>query len=421
MTTTAQSTDTEPSQLARMGAPARDGGDRHRRRQRHRPGHRHPRRPAGTDGSGLGYQPGWCPAHRRAAGGVSSSIAPFVADVADGATVQSAMQATTEQLGAPTLLVNNAGPTAIGTNLDFGQAVDAALGSVQKVTEAFLAANPGPGASVVNISAVSGSVTGGTGNDPPGFGWYAAAKAGILGYTRWCATEIATSCRFNAIAPGGPIETPRNRAFLDSPGMVERIRRNPMRRPGTATELAAGILFSGLPPPVTSTGSAHHRRRPHAHRRLTRCLSRPGRGAPRARAAPTRTGDRTVTDADAKSERPADLSDAELEELFERCSNRGRWGDDDRARHAEPDRRGGAPSRCGPGPRGRGTLARQAHAGGRQHDRAASGGGPTAGAARRPHGDRCRSSDLARLAANPHRHPWPRLLQGTRLQRRASQ
>jgi hypothetical protein len=36
-----------------------------------------------------------------------------------------------------------------------------------------------------------------------------------------------------------------------------------------------------------------------------------------------------VTDTDAKSERPADLSDVELEELFERCSNRGRWGDDD--------------------------------------------------------------------------------------------
>jgi 3-oxoacyl-[acyl-carrier protein] reductase len=115
------------------------------------------------------------------------------------------------------------------------------------VTEAFLAANPGPGASVVNISAVSGSVTGGTGNDPPGFGWYAAAKAGILGYTRWCATELATTCRFNAIAPGGPIETPRNRAFLDSPGMAERIRRNPMRRPGTAAELAAGILFLWSP------------------------------------------------------------------------------------------------------------------------------------------------------------------------------
>jgi hypothetical protein len=47
--------------------------------------------------------------------------------------------------------------------------------------------------------------------------------------------------------PAGPIATPRNRAFLDSPGMVERINRNPMRRPGRPEELAAGILFLWSP------------------------------------------------------------------------------------------------------------------------------------------------------------------------------
>ncbi len=181
------------------------------------------------------------------AGKHGPAILPFVADVSSGAAVEDAMHATVEQLGNPALLVNNAGPTAIGNTLDFSAAVDAAVGSVQKMTEAFLATGAGPGASVVNISAVAGSIAGGTSNDPPGFGWYPAAKAGILGYTRWCATEFARQCRFNAIAPGGPIETPRNRAFLDSPGMVERINRNPMRRPGTAEELAAGILFLWSP------------------------------------------------------------------------------------------------------------------------------------------------------------------------------
>jgi NAD(P)-dependent dehydrogenase (short-subunit alcohol dehydrogenase family) len=115
------------------------------------------------------------------------------------------------------------------------------------VTQAFLATEPPPGASVVNIAAVAGPIAGGTGNDPPDFGWYPAAKAGILGYTRWCATELGRRCRFNAIAPGGPIATPRNRAFLDSPGMVERINRNPMRRPGRPEELAAGFLFLWSP------------------------------------------------------------------------------------------------------------------------------------------------------------------------------
>lgn len=189
------------------------------------------------------------------AGEFGSSIHAFAADVSDTQAVEAAMAATVRELGTPTLLVNNAGPTAIGTSLDFGQAVNAALGSVQRMTEAFLAATPGAGASIVNISAVAGPIAGGTGSDPAGFGWYPAAKAGILGYTRWCATEFARTCRFNAIAPGGPIETPRNRAFLDSPGMVERINRNPMKRPGTAEELAAGILFLWSPAASYVNGS----------------------------------------------------------------------------------------------------------------------------------------------------------------------
>ncbi len=36
-----------------------------------------------------------------------------------------------------------------------------------------------------------------------------------------------------------------------------------------------------------------------------------------------------MADTDATTEHPRDLSDAELDELFERCSNHGRWGDDD--------------------------------------------------------------------------------------------
>jgi NAD(P)-dependent dehydrogenase (short-subunit alcohol dehydrogenase family) len=181
------------------------------------------------------------------AGDVGDRIHPVVADVADAAAVASAMRETVEVLGVPTLLVNNAGPTAIGNNLDFDGAINAALGSIEKVTEAFLATSPGEGASVVNIAAVSGNVAGGTGNDPGDFGWYATAKAGIVGYTRWCATEKAPAVRFNAIGPGGPIHTPRNTGFLDSPGMVERIARNPMKRPGRPEELAAAILFLWSP------------------------------------------------------------------------------------------------------------------------------------------------------------------------------
>jgi 3-oxoacyl-[acyl-carrier protein] reductase len=175
------------------------------------------------------------------AGQYAKSILPVVVDVADKAAVERAMAETVAGLGKPKLLVNNAGPVALGRKWEFLEALDAAVGSIQKVTEAFLATEPEEGASVVNISAVSGAITGG------GFDWYATAKAGILGYTRWCATEKAPRYRFNAIAPGGPIHTPRNDKFIDSPDMVARIARNPMKRPGSPEELAAGILFLWSP------------------------------------------------------------------------------------------------------------------------------------------------------------------------------
>lgn len=175
------------------------------------------------------------------------SIIPVKADIGSEEAIRDAFAETLETLGKPTLIVNNAGPTILGQTLPFGGAIQEAMGSVHWITEQFLTLEPGAGASVVNISAVSGPIAGGTGNDPEGVGWYAAAKAGIAGYTKWCATEFATVSRFNAIAPGGPIVTPRNQNYLDSPGMKERIARNPMRRPGTPEELAAGILFLWSP------------------------------------------------------------------------------------------------------------------------------------------------------------------------------
>jgi NAD(P)-dependent dehydrogenase (short-subunit alcohol dehydrogenase family) len=183
------------------------------------------------------------------AGEYASSITPFTADVGDADAVSATMRATADQLGVPTVLVNNAGPAIATTKLDFDGNVVAAVGSVQKVTMAFLDTDPGPDASVVNIAAVSGTVAGGSAADEPmwGVAWYASAKAGIVGYTRWCATDLGRRCRFNAIAPGGPIETPRNRASMGSPGMQARLKSNPLRRAGIAEEIAAGILFLWSP------------------------------------------------------------------------------------------------------------------------------------------------------------------------------
>jgi NAD(P)-dependent dehydrogenase (short-subunit alcohol dehydrogenase family) len=181
------------------------------------------------------------------AGEYADSILPVVGNVGDEDAVRRSFEETVAGLGKPKLIVNNAGPTILGQRLPFDAAVQEAIASIHYVTEQFLALDPGPGGSVVNIAAVSGPIAGGTSNDPAGVGWYSAAKAGIAGYTKWCATEFARTARFNAIAPGGPIHTPRNNAVIDSPGMLERIARNPLRRAGTPEELAAGILFLWSP------------------------------------------------------------------------------------------------------------------------------------------------------------------------------
>ena len=170
------------------------------------------------------------------AGEHGPSITPIRADVTSEQAIQQAMRDTLS-LGRPTLLVNNAGPTAIGTNLVFSDAVTAAVGSVQMVTSAFLASEPPEGASIVNIASVVGPIVAG------GSAWYCAAKSAIAGYTRYLAVSLAPKCRANVVAPGGPVRTPRNQAFIDEGRFATHLARNPMKRPGRPDELAGAILF----------------------------------------------------------------------------------------------------------------------------------------------------------------------------------
>ncbi len=170
------------------------------------------------------------------AGEHGASITPIEADVTSRAAIAKAM-ADTARLGPPMLLVNNAGPTAIGTELVFADAITAAVGSVQMVTEAFLATQPPAGASIVNIASVVGPIVAG------GSAWYCAAKSAIVGYSRYLAVTLAPSCRVNCVAPGGPVRTPRNQKFIDEGRFATHLARNPMKRPGQPEELAAAILF----------------------------------------------------------------------------------------------------------------------------------------------------------------------------------
>jgi 3-oxoacyl-[acyl-carrier protein] reductase len=92
------------------------------------------------------------------------------------------------------------------------------------------------GGAIVNMASVAG--LGGL----PGMPHYAAAKAGIIGFTKSVALEAgAGNVRVNAIAPG-LIETPMT---ADMPPFIRQMTllRTPLGRPGRPEEIAAVALF----------------------------------------------------------------------------------------------------------------------------------------------------------------------------------
>jgi len=157
-----------------------------------------------------------------------------VADVTDDAAVDAALDRS-ETLGPIRFLVNNAGP-ANGSDLPFDVALVAAVGSMRRVTEAWLARPRPEGCAVVNLASVAGTTIGATPD------WYPAAKAAVLGWTRYLATHRAGEVRANAVAPG-LITTPRT-ADLAASGLGQRIQqRIPLGRSGRPEEVAWVILF----------------------------------------------------------------------------------------------------------------------------------------------------------------------------------
>jgi 3-oxoacyl-[acyl-carrier protein] reductase len=158
-------------------------------------------------------------------------------DVADPGAVAAAWDATLA-LGECRYLVNNAGPPSYSAN-PFLADLAAALGSVETVTTQWLERCAPQAASMVNIASVAGNFSGGGQAISP---FYASAKTGITGYTRWLATRYAGRPRANAVAPGVTL-TPRTIPFFDDPVRASANAQIPLGRLGFPEELASAILF----------------------------------------------------------------------------------------------------------------------------------------------------------------------------------
>ena len=137
--------------------------------------------------------------------------------------------------GVPRYLVNNAGPES-RSSLGFDDALVLAVGSMNRVAEAWAAAGPPKEAAMVNVSSIAGNRLGA---EPA---WYAASKAGVAGLTRTLAVRHQGAIRVNAVGPG-LVNTPRMTEFVVSPLGQQMADRNPLGRIAEPGDIAPVILF----------------------------------------------------------------------------------------------------------------------------------------------------------------------------------
>jgi len=162
------------------------------------------------------------------------------ADVGDPAQVEAMIKA----IGRVDVLVNNAG--ALRDKLlvqmsppDWEDIIRTDLMSVFATTRAALMSGMmrARWGRIVNISSIVG-LTGNAGQSN-----YAAAKAGLIGFTKSVAREYGSrNITCNAVAPGY-VRTDLTTASVTEEMVGEMVKLTPIKREGTAEEIAAAVAF----------------------------------------------------------------------------------------------------------------------------------------------------------------------------------
>lgn len=181
----------------------------------------------------------------------------FCLNVNDADARQAVFTAIVEQYGAPTILINNAGITRDNLFLrmkedEWNDVINTNLNALYHLTK--LAIKPMLKARygrIINIT----SVVGVTGN--PGQVNYVAAKAGMIGFTKALALEIASrNITVNAIAPGF-IATDMT-SHLTEAQATELKTKIPAERMGTPKDIAHAVFFLASPDSSYITGQTLH-------------------------------------------------------------------------------------------------------------------------------------------------------------------
>jgi 3-oxoacyl-[acyl-carrier protein] reductase len=166
----------------------------------------------------------------------------MVLNVTDATSVDQVTRQVGEEFGVPTILVNNAGITRDNLLMrmkdeEWDAIIATNLSSVYRLSKACLRGmTKARKGRIINIASVVGS----TGN--AGQTNYAAAKAGLLGFTKSLAREVGSrGITVNAVAPGF-IDTDMTRALTEAQreALLQGI---PLNRLGKPEEVAAVVVF----------------------------------------------------------------------------------------------------------------------------------------------------------------------------------
>ena len=178
-------------------------------------------------------------------------------DVTDPAAVDAALKAVIQEFGAPTILVNNAGITRDNLLLrmkedEWTSVLDTDLTSVYRLSKAVLRGMmKAQRGRIINITSVVG-VTGSAGQAN-----YAAAKAGIIGFSKSLAREVGSrNITVNTVAPG-LIDTDMTRALPEAQRRV-LVESIPLQRPGEPRDVANVVAFLASPEAAYITGETLH-------------------------------------------------------------------------------------------------------------------------------------------------------------------